>query len=277
LCSFKKGEKKRIKRNGKIYKKISDHIGLINLIIISPHDQNLIGEGSEMRRKFIDSVIGQIDKVYLKRLIDYNKILTQRNSLLKYFFINKKFDQNTIEAYDQQLISLGIPIYTERKRFLKSFIPIFKKYYNNISSGDDMVNIKYNSNLNEGSFSEIISSSISKDRFVQYTTKGIHKDDLEFLIDGNKIKNFGSQGQQKSFLVSLKLAQFEYYKEKLGSSPIVLLDDIFDKLDQDRVRQIVNILEKNEFGQIFITDTHKERVENALKDSSNKEEIFNIE
>jgi len=277
LCSFKKGEKKRIKRNGKIYKKISDHIGLINLIIISPHDQNLIIEGSEMRRKFIDSVIGQIDKVYLKRVIDYNKILTQRNSLLKYFFINKKFDQNIIEAYDQQLISLGIPIYTERNRFLKSFIPIFKKYYNNISSGDDMVNIKYNSNLNEGSFSEIISSSISKDRFVQYTTKGIHKDDLEFLIDGNKIKNFGSQGQQKSFLVSLKLAQFEYYKEKLGSSPIVLLDDIFDKLDQDRVRQIVNILEKNEFGQIFITDTHKERVENALKDSSNKEEIFNIE
>ena len=277
MCSFKKGEKKRIKRNGKIYKKISDHIGLINLIIISPHDQNLIIEGSEMRRKFIDSVIGQIDKVYLKRVIDYNKILTQRNSLLKYFFINKKFDQNIIEAYDQQLISLGIPIYTERNRFLKSFIPIFKKYYNNISSGDDMVNIKYNSNLNEGSFSEIISSSISKDRFVQYTTKGIHKDDLEFLIDGNKIKNFGSQGQQKSFLVSLKLAQFEYYKEKLGSSPIVLLDDIFDKLDQDRVRQIVNILEKNEFGQIFITDTHKERVENALKDSSNKEEIFNIE
>jgi DNA replication and repair protein RecF len=277
LCSFKKGEKKRIKRNGKIYKKISDHIGLVNLIIISPHDRNLIAEGSEMRRKFIDSVIGQIDKVYLKRVMDYNKILTQRNSLLKYFFINKKFDQNTIDAYDQQLISLGTPIYTERNKFLKLFIPIFKKYYNNISSGDDSVNIKYNSHLNEGSFTEIISSSISKDRFVQYTTKGIHKDDLEFLIEGNKIKNFGSQGQQKSFLVSLKLAQFEYYKEKFGSSPIVLLDDIFDKLDQNRVTQIVNILEKNEFGQIFITDTHRERVEEALKHSSNKEEIFNIE
>ena len=160
---------------------------------------------------------------------------------------------------------------------MKSFIPIFKKYYNNISSGDDSVNIKYNSHLNEGSFKEIINSSISKDRFVQYTTKGIHKDDLEFLIDGNKIKNFGSQGQQKSFLVSLKLAQFEYYKDQLGSSPIVLLDDIFDKLDQSRVSQIVNILEKNKFGQIFITDTHRERVEDALKDSSNKEEIFNIE
>ena len=128
LCSFKKGEKKRIKRNGKTYKRISDHIGLVNLIIISPHDRNLIIEGSEMRRKFIDSVIGQIDKVYLKRVMDYNKILTQRNSLLKYFFINRKFDENTIDAYDQQLISLGTPIYKERNKFLKTFIPIFKKY-----------------------------------------------------------------------------------------------------------------------------------------------------
>ena len=276
-CYYKIGEKKIIKRNGKVYKRISDHIGLINLIIISPHDRNLIIEGSEMRRKFIDSVIGQVDKVYLQRVIDYNKVIIQRNSLLKYFFINRKFDKDTIESYDQQLISIGTPIYKERFKFMTAFIPIFKKYYSNISSGNESVDINYKSDLNSGSFSEILSESLSKDRFLQYTSKGVHRDDLNFTIDNNKIKNYGSQGQQKSFLIALKLAQFDYYKTKFGNSPIVLLDDIFDKLDQERVRQIVHILEKGDFGQIFITDTHIDRVKDALSESKNKEEIFDLE
>ena len=276
-CYFKNGEKKVIKRNSKLYKRISDHIGLVNLIIISPHDRNLITEGSEMRRKFIDSVIGQVDKIYLQRVIDYGKVITQRNSLLKYFFINRKFDKDTIDSYDQQLISLGTPIFKERTNFLKTFIPIFKKYYSDISSGNESVDINYKSDLNSGSFSEILSESLSKDRFLQYTSKGIHRDDLNFIIENNKIKNFGSQGQQKSFLIALKLAQFDYYKTKFGNSPIVLLDDIFDKLDQERVRQIVQILEKKDFSQIFITDTHIERVKDALSGLKNKEEIFDLE
>ena len=276
-CYYKVGEKKIIKKNSKIYKRISDHIGLINLIIISPHDRNLIVEGSDMRRKFIDSVIGQVDKLYLQRVIDYNKVINQRNSLLKYFFINRKFDSDTIESYNQQLISIGTPIYKERFRFMNSFIPIFKKYYSDISSGNELVNINYKSDLNSGSFSEILNESLSKDKFLQYTSKGVHRDDLIFTIDNNKIKNFGSQGQQKSFLIALKLAQFDYYKTKFGHSPIVLLDDIFDKLDQERVRMIVQILEKKEFSQIFITDTHIDRVKDALSMSKNKEEIFDLE
>jgi len=276
-CYYKIGEKKVIKRNSKVYKRISDHIGLINLIIISPHDRNLITEGSEMRRKFIDSVIGQVNKVYLQRVIDYNKVITQRNSLLKYFFINRKFDKDTIESYDQQLITIGTPIYKKRSKFMTSFIPIFKKYYSDISSGNELVDINFKSDLNSGSFSEVLNESLSKDRFLQYTSKGVHRDDLIFTIDGNKIKNFGSQGQQKSFLIALKLAQFDYYRTKFGNSPIVLLDDIFDKLDQERVRQIVQILEKKDFSQIFITDTHVDRVKDALSESKNKEEIFDLE
>ena len=276
-CYYKNGDKKIIKKNGKQYKRISDHIGLINLIIISPHDRNLITEGSEMRRKFIDSVIGQVDKIYLQKVIDYGKVIIQRNSLLKYFFINRKFDKDTLDTYNQQLITLGTPIFKERNNFLKTFIPIFKNYYSEISSGNESVDIAYKSDLNSGSFSEILHDSESKDRFLQYTSKGIHKDDLNFTIENNKIKNFGSQGQQKSFLIALKLAQFDYYKTEFGNSPLVLLDDIFDKLDQERVRQIVQILENKDFGQIFITDTHIERVKDALSGLKNKEEIFDLQ
>tara|TARA_B100000902_G_scaffold325080_1_gene319535 strand:+ start:266 stop:1366 length:1101 start_codon:yes stop_codon:yes gene_type:complete len=276
-CYYKIGQKKVIKRNSKVYNRISDHIGMINLVIISPHDRNLITEGSEMRRKFIDSVIGQVDKIYLQGIINYNKVISQRNSLLKYFFINRKFDKDTIESYNQQLISIGTPIFKERSKFMSAFIPIFKKYYSDISSGDEIVDISYKSDLNSGSFSEILNESLSKDRFLQYTSRGIHKDDLIFNINNNRIKNFGSQGQQKSFLIALKLAQFDYYKTKFGNSPIILLDDIFDKLDQNRVRQIVQILEKKEFSQIFITDTHVDRVKDALSISKNKEEIFDLE
>tara|TARA_B100001057_G_scaffold146988_2_gene146973 strand:+ start:57691 stop:58791 length:1101 start_codon:yes stop_codon:yes gene_type:complete len=276
-CYYKIGQKKVIKRNSKVYDRISDHIGMINLVIISPHDRNLITEGSEMRRKFIDSVIGQVDKIYLQGIINYNKVISQRNSLLKYFFINRKFDKDTIESYNQQLISIGTPIFKERSKFMSTFIPIFKKYYSDISSGDEIVDISYKSDLNSGSFSEILSESLSKDRFLQYTSRGIHKDDLIFNINNNRIKNFGSQGQQKSFLIALKLAQFDYYKTKFGNSPIILLDDIFDKLDQNRVRQIVQILEKKEFSQIFITDTHVDRIKDALSISKNKEEIFDLE
>ena len=182
-----------------------------------------------------------------------------------------------LTADQKQLISLGTPIYKERSKFMTSFISIFKKYYSEISSENELVDINFKSDLNSGSFSEVLSESLSKDRFLQYTSKGVHKDDLIFTLDGNKIKNFGSQGQQKSFLIALKLAQFDYYRTKFGNSPIVLLDDIFDKLDQERVRQIVQILEKKDFSQIFITDTHIDRVKDALSESKNKEEIFDLE
>ena len=165
-------KRKLLKEIAKLYKRISDHIGLVNLIIISPHDRNLITEGSEMRRKFIDSVIGQVDKIYLQRVIDYGKVITQRNSLLKYFFINRKFDKDTIDSYDQQLISLGTPIFKERTNFLKTFIPIFKKYYSDISSGNESVDINYKSDLNSGSFSEILSEIYLKIDFCNILPKG---------------------------------------------------------------------------------------------------------
>ena len=275
-CYYKIGEKKVIKRNSKVYKRISDHIGLINLIIISPHDRNLITEGSEMRRKFIDSVIGQVNKVYLQRVIDYNKVITQRNSLLKYFFINRKFDKDTIESYNQQLITIGTPIYKERSKFMTSFIPIFKKYYSDISSGNELVDINFKSDLNSGSFSEVLNESLSKDRFLQYTSKGVHKDDLIFTIDGNKIKNFGSQGQQKSFLIALKLAQFDFIKEQIGFKPILLLDDIFDKLDDHRILKLISFVDKNVFGQVFITDTHAERSAAILTKANISYSIYTI-
>ncbi|WP_394970894.1 DNA replication/repair protein RecF [uncultured Croceitalea sp.] len=276
VCSFKKGMKKVIKRNGKAYEKFSEHIGFLPLVIISPADRDLIVEGSDTRRKFIDGVISQSDKEYLHSLIKYNKILAQRNSLLKYFAANRTFDKDALEVYNDQLNSFGTEIFKKRSKFLESFIPIFQEQYANISKKEEGVLLAYQSKLFNHSLNELLQSAIEKDRALQYTSVGIHKDDLDFTIDGHPIKKFGSQGQQKSFLIALKLAQFHFIKTQAKTTPILLLDDIFDKLDENRVAQIVSLVDNDEFGQLFISDTHEDRTEKVVKNINQSYKIFNL-
>ncbi|MBD0778739.1 DNA replication/repair protein RecF [Maribacter sp. ANRC-HE7] len=276
VCSVKKGMKKIIKRNGKAYDRLSDHIGLLPLVIISPADRDLIIEGSDTRRKFIDGVISQSDKEYLQTLINYNRVLLQRNSLLKYFVANQTFDASTLSVYDGQLHTYGSTIFKKRLQFIETFIPIFKEQYKAISGGNEEVMLGYDSKLLQNDLLELLSKNIEKDRILQYTSVGVHKDDLSFEIAGYPIKKFGSQGQQKSFLIALKFAQFHFIKEQAKTNPILLLDDIFDKLDEHRVAHIVGLVNNENFGQIFISDTHAERTENIVKNIHQSYKIIKL-
>lgn len=276
VCSLKKGQKKILKRNGKLYEKFSDHIGFIPLVIISPADRDLITEGSETRRKFIDSVISQMDNEYLQQLIQYQKTVAQRNALLKYFALNHVFEKDTLIIYNEQLNELGQSIFEKRKDFLEKFIPIFNNYYKEISNGSETVQLVYQSDLSEKNTLALLEENLSKDRALQYTSVGVHKDDLSFEIDNHPIKKFGSQGQQKSFLIALKLAQFDFVKKQSGEKPILLFDDIFDKLDEFRVAKIVSMVNNDEFGQLFISDTHAERTENIVKSTHQSYKIVSL-
>ena len=276
ICSLKKGQKKILKRNGKLYEKFSDHIGFIPLVIISPADSDLITEGSETRRKFMDSVISQSDNSYLQQLIQYQKIISQRNALLKYFALNHVFENDTLSIYNEQLNILGQSIFKKRKHFLSEFIPIFNKFHQEITNSSEAVQLKYESDLFEKDTLTLLEENINKDRALQYTSVGVHKDDLLFEIDNFPIKKFGSQGQQKSFLIALKLAQFDFVKRQCGEKPILLFDDIFDKLDEFRVSKIIEMVNNDEFGQLFISDTHPERTENIVKSTHQSYKIFNL-
>ena len=276
ICSLKKGQKKLLKRNGKAYEKFSDHVGQIPLVIISPSDRDLVTDGSDARRKFIDGVISQQDKSYLKDLISYNKVLSQRNALLKYFAANRTFDAVNLEVYDDQLIAFGATIFEKRKEFLEKFIPIFNQKYQVISNDKEQVNLIYKSQLLISPYKDLLKVNLEKDKILQYTTVGIHKDDLSFEIGNYPVKKFGSQGQQKSYLIALKFAQFEFIKQQSNLIPILLLDDIFDKLDEHRVSQIIELVNNDEFGQIFITDTHSDRIENVIQRSNKSYQIFKM-
>jgi DNA replication and repair protein RecF len=275
-CSLKKGQKKVLKRNGKVYDKFSEHIGFIPLVIISPADRDLIVEGSETRRKFMDSVISQLDSNYLTQLIQYQKIISQRNALLKYFAVNYVFETDTLSIYNEQLDAIATTIFEKRKEFISQFIPIFNVHHQAITGTEETVQLVYQSHLFEGNLSMLLEESINKDRALQYTSVGVHKDDLSFEIDEYPIKKFGSQGQQKSFLIALKLAQFEFIKNKSGLKPILLFDDIFDKLDESRVAKIIEMVNNDSFGQLFISDTHPERTENIVKSSHQTYKIFSL-
>lgn len=276
VCSLKRGNKKVVKRNGKAYEKFSEHIGYLPLVIISPGDSDLIVEGSDTRRKFMDNVISQSDKLYLQTIIKYNKVLAQRNSLLKYFAANRTFDAINLKVYDEQLESYGSVIFKKRTEFLEVFIPIFNERYAAISSSKEQVNLVYKTQLDEGNLIELFVQNMERDRILQYTGVGIHKDDLSFEIDGYPIKKFGSQGQQKSYLIALKLAQFDFIKSQANIKPILLLDDIFDKLDDLRVEQLINLVNNDEFGQLFISDTHKQRTEDVVKKTNQPYKIFQL-
>ena len=276
VCSLKKGQKKILKRNGKAYDKFSEHIGFIPLVIISPADRDLIVEGSETRRKFMDSVISQLDSNYLQQLIQYQKIMSQRNALLKYFALNHVFENDTLSIYNEQLNGYGNYIFDKRKEFIEQFIPIFNKHHQAITGSQETVQLVYESHLFEKDLLTLLQENINKDRALHYTSVGIHKDDLAFQIDHHAIKKFGSQGQQKTYLIALKLAQFEFLKKQSGVKPILLFDDIFDKLDETRVQKIVTMVNDAVFGQIFISDTHAERTEMIIKETHQSYKIFPI-
>jgi DNA replication and repair protein RecF len=276
FCSVQVEKGKLLKKNSKTYERISEHIGNYPLVMVSPYDIDLIKDGSDTRRKFIDNIISQSDKEYLKDLIRYNRVLAQRNSLLKYFFQNRSFDSGSLEIYDRELIPLGTKIHETRIKFIGEFEPVFREYYQFISMGNEKVNIRYDSQLNENSFESLLESGLQKDKIAQYTTSGIHKDDLSFEIMNYPVKKFGSQGQQKSYLIALKLAKLEIIKKSIGITPILLLDDIFDKLDESRVEQLIKLVNEERFGQIFISDTHPERTEEIVTHINAESKIFRL-
>ncbi|QAR30896.1 DNA replication/repair protein RecF [Ornithobacterium rhinotracheale] len=274
-CGVKKGEKKNAKRNQKTYERIADHVGEFPVVIISPYDRDLITEGSDVRRKFIDRIISQSDSVYFANLLRYNKVLSQRNALLKYFAANRSFDALQLSIFDEEILKLGKDIFEKRKDFLASFQPKFQKYYAFISQEKEEVEIVYQSDL-EVNPETYLEESLIKDKLVQYTTQGVHKDDLKFNIRGHLIKKFGSQGQQKSFLIALKLAELEIIKEQKNVTPILLLDDIFDKLDESRVEQLIKLVNEEHFGQIFISDTHPERTQSIIAKINDDHKVFKL-
>jgi len=276
-CIQKRNYKKQVKINTKEYERMADHIGEFPLVMVSPYDRDLINEGSELRRKYIDSVISQFDRLYLEDLIVYNKALAQRNALLKLFGEKRYFDDTSLEIWDEQMKGPASRIFARRREFLDGFLPVFGRYFEFISQGKEQVDILYHSDLSVSAMDQLLKENLQRDLAARYTTTGIHKDDLEFLIDGYPVKKFGSQGQQKSFVVAIKLAQFEYTRSVKEYKPILLFDDIFDKLDSDRVDRIVNLVGDNSFGQVFITDTQPERIDHIFTNAKTEHRIFGVD
>jgi DNA replication and repair protein RecF len=275
-CGFKRNEKKQFKKNKKEYARLAEHIGSIPLVMVSPADSELITEGSDSRRKFMDSAIAQFNKQYLENLLAYNKILAHRNAVLKNFAEARMYDKETIAVWDEQLIAYGNKIHLERQKFIEKFIPIFNTYYQLLSGDKEQVGIEYASQLNTQKYEALLETAVKKDLHLQYTSVGIHKDDLDFKIGNFALKKFGSQGQQKSFLIALKLAQFDFLKNIKQKTPIILLDDIYDKLDESRVQKLMEIVSSQGFGQIFITDTHQDRIARIFKKIKTDFKLFKI-
>jgi len=274
LCGFKNGSGKYLKKNQKKYRRFSEHIGFIPLVVVTPSDISLITGGSDGRRKFLDVLISQYDHDYLENLIRYNKIIMQRNKLLKQFVQQHSFKVDLLEVWDEQLIRYGQQIYEKRKTYVEKIQPIFQKYYHLVASDSETVNLIYNSQLYENDFAGILKANLKKDRILQVSTVGVHKDDLIFNIEDYPIKKIGSQGQRKTYLIALKLAQFDFVREMSQMTPILLLDDIFDKLDEYRVEEIIKLVENENFGQIFITDTNRKNLDKIIQKISVNSRIF---
>lgn len=271
-----KDAKKMIKKNDKSYDRIADHIGFLPSVIISPYDSNLISDSGESRRKFVDAMISQTDSEYLFNLIQYQKTVQQRNALLKDFAKNRYFDRDSLEIYDEPLTKFGTNIFEKRTEFTCAIVPLIQSYYDVISKGNEKVSVIYESDLSEKSFQDLLQDYLEKDRILTYTSKGIHKDDLVFEMNGIAMKKSASQGQQKSFLIALKLSQMNRIKALTGKTPVLLLDDIFDKLDDSRVSQLIELVNQEHFGQIFITDTSRERTENIVRRINEESKIFEL-
>lgn len=273
-CALKKGDKKKFRCGDKDYNRFSEHIGKIPLVMITPSDQEIILGGSEVRRRFVDQVISQADNVYLDNLIQYNRAIEQRNKLLKYFQQNNSFDETSLSIWDEQMIRYGKEINKKRREFVEEIKPPFEYYYDYISSGKENIDIRYSSSNYEEDFEAILLEARQKDRVMGHSTVGVHRDDIDLLLDGINIKRYASQGQQKTFLLALKLAQFEYLYKHKKEKPILLMDDIFDKLDLGRIEQLINLVGSDRFGQVFLTDTQIGRVESIFENKDIKHKIY---
>ena len=273
-CGMKRGQKKHFKRNKKEYRRLSEHIGLIPIVMISPDDTSLIGGGSEERRRLMDVVIAQMNRPYIDALSRYNKALQQRNTLLR---MDEEPDPDMMAIWEEQMAMAGEEIFRQRTELTSRLTPLFQQFYERISGGHERVSLNYVSHCQRGPLLEVIQRDRHKDRAIGYSLHGIHRDDLEIMLDGHPMKREGSQGQQKTFVISLKLAQFELLKQAMQATPLLLLDDIFDKLDAQRVEQIVSLVSGEAFGQIFITDTNREHLDKILTVSTHDYKIYHVE
>ncbi|TRX55593.1 DNA replication/repair protein RecF [Fulvivirga sp. M361] len=276
-CAVVKGQKKIVKVNKKEHDKLSDHIGMFPVVLMTPDDTDIIRDSSEIRRKFYDTILSQLDRKYLQALIEYNHLLKQRNSLLKQFGNGLSFDQDLLEPYDIKLVTSGMFLFEKRKSFLEEFQSKFKESYEVISSHKENVSIEYHSDLENEEFDKLLKKTLQRDLVLERTTTGIHKDDFKFFIDNHSLKKFGSQGQQKAFVIALKLANYHVICNNIGFKPILLLDDIYDKLDSDRISSLMNIVSGDSFGQIFITDARQERTRTILNELNLQSTFFQVE
>ena len=250
-----RGEKK-VRRDDKPYQKVSEHVGVLPIVMVSPADISMVSESGDERRRFVNAVLSQMGRGYMSALQQYNRLLLQRNRMLK----DADPDRSLMEVIDMRMSALAEPVHQARKRFAEDLKPIVSEYYRAVSGGSELVDIEYDSELSKASLDQILSASFDKDRALRYTSAGIHRDDFVFTMNGHPIRRFGSQGQQKSFLVSLKFAQYEIMKRNYGFAPMLLLDDVFDKLDMGRISNLLQMVASNDFGQIFITDSNKVRM-----------------
>lgn len=272
-CGLKRGDKKQFRRGGKAYERLSDHIGYIPLVMVSPADNELIAGGSEERRRFMDVVISQYDKGYLNALIRYNRAMQQRNVLLRG---EREPDADMMSLMEEMMVTEAVCIHERRKQFTDELIPIFTSFHSAIVGGGEEVSLRYRSHLDENDLAALLVASRQEDRRLGYTSKGIHRDELVMQLNGFPIKKEGSQGQNKSYLVSLKLAQFDFLRRKGGETPLLLLDDIFDKLDSYRVEQIISLVSGENFGQIFITDVNREHIDGILDKINGEYKLFEV-
>lgn len=276
LAAFQNGQKKTFREDQLDYAKLSDHIGKYPIVMIAPDDVDLVKEGSEARRKFFDGILSQLDKQYLNQLIQYNQALKQRNSLLRMFQNGSAIDWLAVESYDQILIKTGHSIFQQRKHFTQEFLPVFQRYFNFIVEDGESTSLSYTSEVSEIDFEEGLKKNRPKDVALQRTNFGIHRDDYVFMLGNGGLRRLGSQGQQKSFVIALKLAQFEIMEKHKGIKPILLLDDIFDKLDDFRIARLLELI-KQDLGQLFITDARPDRTKGLLDQIHIVGSIFHVE
>jgi DNA replication and repair protein RecF len=274
--SLQRGQKKAVLRDKKAYERISEHIGRFPVVMLSPNDTDIIRDGSEERRKFFDGVMAQLDSEYLENLLQYNRLLLQRNSLLKQFSERNYTDDLLLDIYSDPLVEVSLKLYQARNEFITEFLPIFKKHYNTLSDAREEVEMIYESEVGAENFTQIFRKNRQRDLAAQRTTIGSHKDDFIFEINGFTLRKFGSQGQQKSFVIALKLAQFEMLTKVKGFPPLLLLDDIFDKLDDRRIQQLITMMVDGTFSQVFITDARPERTRQLLGDLGVEVKYFEI-
>lgn len=270
-------KKKELERNRVPYPRLSEHVGLLPVVMIAPDDTYLVSEGSEARRRFVDNTLSQLGPNYLNQLILYNKVLQQRNALLKQFGENRSYNPAMVEVYNQQLLAPAQTLHEARAQFIERFSPILQEAYRRISGAAEPVNCTYRSKLSDAPLEELLQATAEKDRVLQRTTAGPHKDDLIFSIGDYPLKRFASQGQLKSFVLAMKLAQYQLLSEEKSTMPILLLDDIFDKLDRQRVSHLLRLLQEQTFGQVFVTDTEADRLAGIIRQTAQAFKVYQIQ